>query len=57
MSAIIPFNSGAKLPAYMANRAALAAINADVPAGGPSDGKLSIKGRSSPWSRVTSARC
>lgn len=45
MSAIIPFNSGAKLPAYMANRAALAAINADVPAGGPSYGKLSIKGK------------
>jgi hypothetical protein len=45
MSAIIPFSSSAKLPAYMANRAALAAINADVPASGPSYGKLSIKGK------------
>ena len=44
MSAIVPFAAGAKLPAYMSNRAALATINDDIVthAGFP---VLSIKGK------------
>lgn len=44
MSNIIPFAQGAKLPAYLANRQALASINADV-ASGHSFPILSIKGK------------
>lgn len=44
MSNIIPFAQGAKLPAYLANREALAHINADV-ATGSSFPILSIKGK------------
>jgi len=44
MSNIIPFGQGAALPAYLANRAALAHINADV-ASAPSVSVLSIKGK------------
>ena len=45
MTSIIPFSSGAQLPAYMARRAELASINADIRTSGPSFGKLSIKGK------------
>lgn len=44
MSAIIPFAPGSQLPAYMQNKAALAAINKDV-VSGPSFTVLSIKGK------------
>jgi len=43
-SSIIPFTAGAKLPAYMANKAALAAINKAV-ATGANYTTLSIKGK------------
>jgi len=44
MSAIVPFSAGAKLPAYLSNRAALAVINDEIitHAGFP---VLSIKGK------------
>lgn len=45
MSAIVPLSGGAKLPAYLSNRAALAAINTDVISGGPGFPTLSIKGK------------
>jgi hypothetical protein len=45
MSAIIPFAAGAQMPAYMANRKVLALINKDVPSGGASFPRLSIKGK------------
>jgi hypothetical protein len=44
MSSIIPFSAGAKLPAYMANRASFAAINKEV-ATGSAYTSLSIKGK------------
>jgi len=44
MSNIIPFTAGAKLPAYLQNRAALAVINSDV-TNGSSYPTLSIKGK------------
>ena len=44
MSAIVPFEQGAVLPAYMARRAVLASINADV-VHAASFGNLSIKGK------------
>lgn len=45
MSAIVAFSSGAKLPAYLQNRAALSTINADVISGGLGFPVLSIKGK------------
>lgn len=45
MSAIVTFSAGAKLPAYLQNRAALASINADVISGGLGFPVLSIKGK------------
>lgn len=44
MSAIIPFSAGAKLPAYLQNKAAFAAINKEV-ATGAMYTTLSIKGK------------
>lgn len=45
MSAIVPLTAGSKLPAYLAKREVLAAINADVVSGGANFGVLSIKGK------------
>lgn len=45
MTAIIPLSAGSNLPAYLANRAALAAINSDVVRGPAGFGVLSIKGK------------
>lgn len=45
MSAIIPFANGGQVPAYLKNKAALAAINKDVVGAGPSFPTLSIKGK------------
>ena len=46
MSAIIAFDSNAKMPAYLANRtAAMLAINADAVSGGASFPSISIKGK------------
>lgn len=45
MSAIVTLSAGAKLPAYLQNRAALASINADVISGGLGFPVLSIKGK------------
>ena len=45
MSAIVAFSSGAKLPAYLQNRATLSTINADVISGGIGFPVLSIKGK------------
>lgn len=45
MSAIITLSSGSKLPAYMSNRTALLAINADVISGSSGFPVLSIKGK------------
>ena len=45
MSNIIPLSNGAKLPAYLANRANLVGINADVARSGAAFPVLSIKGK------------
>lgn len=45
MSNIIPFAAGAQLPAYLANRSALAHINADVASSSSGFPVLSIKGK------------
>lgn len=45
MSNIIPFEAGAKLPAYLANKTALSAINRDVVSAGATFPVLSIKGK------------
>jgi hypothetical protein len=45
MSNIIPFGNGAALPAYLANKAALASINRDVVSASASFPVLSIKGK------------